>query len=617
MDLRDPAARETLLASLPHAPGVYVMRNAAAQVLYVGKANDLFSRVHSYFRASGDTRHFVSRLPAELAELEIWVTQSEREALLLENNLIKELKPRYNVRLRDDKTYLMIRVHLSHPWPRFETAHGLPREDGARWFGPYHAAAAVRFFLSFIGRYFRFRTCSDAAFASRKKPCLQYHMGRCEAPCCREVDAVAYRRRVEKALLYLEGSFERLIRDVRREMKQAAADLEFEKAASLRDLLFALEKCAQPQRVVTADLTPVDAVGFVREGERLSLVVLEVRGGQLGVHRQLVVDAPGELEAGEILSSFLFQHYSSRSELPDRVLVPFEPDAAAALAAQLTETAGRPVTILSATPGEGSADGKLLHLAEVNARHRLALQAELELDTDLGRLAARLHLPAVPRRMECYDISHTQGRDTAASMVVFLDGRPATKAYRQFHVRDVAPGDDYGALREVLARRLARAGEEGWELPDLMVIDGGRGQLRAVTGILDQAAATAGLSLERLRVVSLAKQHGSDGPPERVFLAGQKDPLPITPAARELRLLIRLRDEAHRFANRARVKRQEKVFSSKLSEVPGLGEKRVTALLRTFGSVERVRAATPEELAKAGRFSLALARRILEFLNCV
>ena len=355
MDLRDPAARETLLASLPHAPGVYVMRNAAAQVLYVGKANDLFSRVHSYFRASGDTRHFVSRLPDELADLEVWVTQSEREALLLENNLIKELKPRYNVRLRDDKSYLMIRVHLLHPWPRFETARGLPQEDGARWFGPYHAASAVHFFLSFIGRYFRFRTCSDAAFASRKKPCLQYHMGRCEAPCCREVDAAAYRRRVEKALLYLEGSFERLIRDVRREMKQAAADLEFEKAAGLRDLLFALEKCAQPQRVVTADLTPVDAVGFVREGGRLSLVVLEVRAGQLGVHRQLVVDAPGELDAGEILSSFLFQHYASRTELPDRVLVPFAPDAAAALGAQLSETAGRPVVLVDGSAKIGRA----------------------------------------------------------------------------------------------------------------------------------------------------------------------------------------------------------------------------------------------------------------------
>lgn len=615
MDLRDPAARETFLASLPHAPGVYVMRNVAGQVLYVGKALDLFARVHSYFRASGDTRHFISRLPEELADLEIWVTQSEREALLLENNLIKELKPRYNVRLRDDKSYLMIRVHLLHPWPRFETARGLPQEDGARWFGPYHAASAVRFFLSFIGRYFRFRTCSDSVFASRKKPCLQYHMGRCEAPCCREVDAVAYRRRVEKALLYLEGSFERLIRDVRKEMKQAAADLEFEKAAGLRDLLFALEKCAQPQRVVTSDLTPVDAVGFVREGERLSLVVLEVRAGQLAAHRQLVVDAPMELYDPEILSSFLFQHYAVRTELPERVLVPFAPDAAEALSGQLSEVAGRPVTIVSGTVDADSPEGKLLHLAGVNARHRLALQAELEVDADLGRLASRLHLPGVPRRLECYDVSHTQGRDTAASMVVFLDGRPAPKFYRQFHVRDVAPGDDYGALREVLARRLARAGEAGWELPDLMVIDGGRGQLRAVTGILDLAASSAGLSIDRLRVVSLAKQHDADGPPERVFLAGQKEPIPITPAHRELGLLVRIRDEAHRFANRARVKRQEKVFSSKLSEVPGLGEKRVTALLRAFGSVERVRAATPEALAKAGRFNLALAQKILEFLN--
>jgi excinuclease ABC subunit C len=613
MDLRDPASRDQYLSSLPHAPGVYVMRNAAAQVLYVGKALDLNARVHQYFGATGDTRHFVARLPAEMADLEVWVTESEREALLLENNLIKELKPRYNVRLRDDKSYLMIRVQTSHPWPRFETARGLPQEDGARYFGPYHAASAVHFFLAFIGRYFRFRSCSDTAFATRKKPCLQYHMGRCEAPCCKTVDAVAYRRRVEKALMYLEGNFERLMRDVRREMKQAAGDLEFEKAAQLRDLLFALEKCAQPQRVVTSDFVPTDAIGFVREGPRLSLVVLEIRQGQLGVHRQMVVEVPEELFDAELLSSILYQHYTTRAETPGRVLLPFAPDAAGGLEAHLAQIAGAPVEII--TTGENEAHGRLLHLAEVNARHRLTLQNELEVEAELGRLSTRLHLPGVPRRMECYDISHSQGKDTSASMVVFIDGRPAPRLYRQFHVRDVAPGDDYGALREVMARRIEHAGEKNWELPDLMVIDGGRGQLRAITGILTEVGGKNGVDLSGQKVISLAKQHEADGPPERVFLPGVKEPLPILPGARDMMILVRLRDEAHRFANRARVKRQEKTFSSKLSEVPGLGPKRVQTLLTVFGSVERIRTAQPAEIARAGHFSLELAQKILAYLN--
>ncbi|PKN27335.1 MAG: excinuclease ABC subunit C [Deltaproteobacteria bacterium HGW-Deltaproteobacteria-22] len=627
MDLRDPAFREPFLSSLPHSPGVYVMRNAAGQVLYVGKALDLFSRVNSYFRASGDTRSFVSRLPSEMADLEIWVTQSEREALLLENTLIKELKPRYNVRLRDDRSYLMIRVQAAHPWPRFETARGLPQEDGARYFGPYHAASAVHFFLSFIGRYFRFRTCSDAVFATRRKPCLQYHMGRCEAPCSRNVDAAAYRRRVEKAMLYLEGRFERLMRDVRREMKQASADLEFEKAAQLRDLLFALEKCAQPQQVITSDFVPTDAVGFVREGPHLSLVVLEIRQGQLGVHRQMVVEVPEELYDAEILSTFLFQHYASRTETPGRLLLPFAPEAAADLAAWLGEAAGAPVEVVTTVVDE--AHVRLLRLAEVNAQHRLTLHNELEVEADLARLSTRLHLPGVPKRIECYDISHSQGKDTSASMVVFIDGRPAPRLYRQFHVRDVAPGDDYGALREVMARRLEHVAEKNWELPDLMVIDGGRGQLRAITQILSDLQSQIGsdlqsqigsgekngLDLSGVKVISLAKQHGSDGPPERVFLPGVKEPLPILPGSREMFILVRLRDEAHRFANRARTRRQEKTFSSRLSEVPGLGPKRVTTLLTAFGSVERIRTADPAEIAKAGHFSLDLAQKILAFLN--
>ena len=429
MDLREPAIRKSFLDGLPHLPGVYVMRNAAGQVLYVGKAVDLHARVNSYFHPGSDTRHFVSRLPGELADIEIWVTASEREALLLENNLIKELRPRYNVMLRDDKSYLMIRVDVSHPFPRFESVRGLPKDDGARYFGPYHSSSAVRFLMSFLGKYFHFRTCSDAVFSARKRPCLQYHMGRCEGPCTLDVNAGDYRQRVEQAMLWLDGQFEKLARDIKREMKAAAAALEFEKAARMRDLLFAIEKCAQPQRVVGMDFTPTDAVGWVRDGETLSLAMLEVRRGVLGVHRQMVVDVFGEVEDGEILSSFLYSHYLSRGEAPQRVVVPFLPDGQESLEAALGERFGHEVQILAPDPADTPLQN-LLGLARVNAQHRLQLQGEMDVQEHLARLAARLHLNAPPHRMECFDISHMQGRDAAVSMAVFIDGCSMLKLYR-------------------------------------------------------------------------------------------------------------------------------------------------------------------------------------------
>ncbi len=610
MDLRDPATRKSFLDGLPHAPGVYVMRNVSGQVLYVGKARDLHARVNGYFHPGSDTRHFVPRLPEEMADLEIWVTASEREALLLENNLIKELRPRYNVMLRDDKSYLMIRVDVAHPFPRFETVRGLPRDDGARYFGPYHSASAVRFFMSFLGKYFHFRTCSDAVFASRKRPCLQYHMGRCEAPCTRPVDAAAYRRRVDQAVLWLDGQFERLIRDVKKEMKAAAANLEFEKAAKLRDLLFAIEKCAQPQRVVGMDFTPTDAVGWVREGDQLSLAVLEVRRGVLGVHRQMVVDVLDDIEDGEILSTFLYSHYMARGEAPLRVVVPLVPDGRESLEAALAEQFGHEVRIV--LPDGLAALENLLNLARVNAQHRLQLQGEMDVQEHLARLASRLHLGAPPHRMECFDVSHTQGRDTAASMAVFIDGRPAPRLYRHFHVRTAEAGDDYGALREVIARRLERAGEKNWELPDLMVIDGGRAQLQVALQALSHSIHA---DTTRLAVIALAKQHGADGPPERVFLAGRKDPIPLSSGMREWNLLIRLRDEAHRFANRARLQRSKKSYESILSGVPGLGPRRIARLMHAFSDVERIAQASAQDIAHAGGFGLELALKIQEFLQ--
>jgi len=611
------------LESLPSSPGCYVFRDGKGGTLYVGKAKSLRSRVRSYFQeGASDTRAFIPFLRKHVADLETIVTRSEKEAAILENNLIKERKPRYNVKLRDDKEYLSVRLSLEHEWPRFELVRR-PKPDGARYFGPYHSATAVRRTLHQVERHWKLRTCSDREFESRKRPCLKYQIGRCPAPCVYDVEHDLYAEQVRTAALFLEGRHDELTKVLKDRMAAASERLEFELAGTYRDQLTAVESVREAQGVVSVSDRDQDVVGLFREADLAELVVLIVRAGRV-VDTVSFSSGRVELPDDEVIAAFLRDHYgdggAGEAHLPDEVLVPVLPEGVDGVAEWLSERRAaalpgarvRQVQVLS--PQRGSRRD-LLELAQKNAQHSFEekRRAETDIDEKLARVKERLRLPTLPRRIECSDISHLGGEDTVGSVVALLNGKPDKKRYRTYHVKSAGPGDDYQAQYEVLRRRFARglaaaqaaleseapnvespAGDPEWQLPDLFVIDGGRGQLAVAL------AAAHDLGLHELPIVGLAKERESElGEKlvDRVYLPGQKNPVPLRPNSPELFMLAFARDEAHRFANRGRKQTgKRRRFESALDHVKGLGEKTKKALLTQLGSVEAVRQATDEQL---------------------
>jgi excinuclease ABC subunit C len=651
------------LESLPSSPGCYVFRDGKGATLYVGKAKSLRSRVRSYFQeGASDTRAFIPFLRRHVRDLETIVTRSEKEAAILENNLIKERKPRYNVKLRDDKEYLSVRLSLEHEWPRLELVRR-PKLDGARYFGPYHSATAVRRTLHLVEKHWKLRTCSDRELASRKRPCLKYQIGRCPAPCVYDVDRELYAEQVRSVALFLEGRHDELSSVLVERMRSASERLEFELAGTYRDQLAAVQSVREAQGVVAVSDRDQDVVGLFREADLAELVVLVVRAGRV-VDTVSFSSARVELPDDEVIAAFLREHYGEgglgEAHLPDEVLVPVLPEGADGVAEWLSERrasaalpgtrAPRSVQLLAPRRGPRS---NLLELAQKNAQHAFdeKRRAESDIDERLARVKERLRLPTLPRRIECSDISHLGGEDTVGSVVALLNGKPDKKRYRTYHVKSAGPGDDYAAQYEVLRRRFQRgraaalaasggsleeaaplrgdaasdetalpagdatgsaaansappgeapdvespSGEPEWQLPDLFVIDGGRGQLAVAL------AAAHDLGLHELPIVGLAKERESElGEKlvDRVYLPGQKNPVPLRPNSPELFMLALARDEAHRFANRGRKKTgKRRRFDSALDHVKGLGDKAKKALLTELGSVAAVRAASDEELLR-------------------
>jgi excinuclease ABC subunit C len=609
------AALTLKLETLPPAPGVYLMKDRAGRIIYVGKAVNLRSRVRSYFsRASSDTRAFVALLDRLLGDLETIVVGSEKEALLLENELIKQHRPRFNVRLRDDKDFLCLRLDLAHRYPRLETVRR-PKRDGARYFGPYASANSIRETLRVVNRFFQLRTCTDYALENRRRPCLLHEIGRCPAPCIRPVDPAEYRRNVEAVTLFLEGRSQPLAEDLHRRMKLAAARLDFEEAARLRDQRIALERSLERQSVVSTDVLDQDVYGLCREADRICIYLVHVRGGRIsgGQAHHFVSEFPDD----ELLASFVNQYYGDDNLLPPVVLLPSEPGACAALEELLTERRGDRVRLMVPQRGDRA---ELVRLAVGNAQRSLAERKRTSEETEevLRRLQERLLLRNLPRRMECFDVSHHQGRALVASQVVAVDGEPDRGGYRRYRLKTVVGNDDFASMREVLGRRLKRGAEEG-DLPDLILIDGGKGQLSAVATVLKD------LAIDGVDVVSLAKirdlvvgdrDAASARSPERVFLVGRKDPVVLPQTSPELFVLTRLRDEAHRFAitfQRSVSRRQGLV--SALDAVPGVGPVRRSALLRHFGSLKEVRAASIEALAEVPGLGPSVAERLHAFLH--
>ncbi|HWP56315.1 MAG TPA: excinuclease ABC subunit UvrC [Candidatus Acidoferrales bacterium] len=610
------ASLEEKLNSLPAACGVYLMRNQAGKVIYVGKAKDLRARVRAYLRG-GDGRPQIEFLMRGVADFETLVTQNEKEALILENNLIKQYKPRYNIRLKDDKSYLSIKVTKRHPWPRILPTRKIVK-DGSRYFGPYSSAASARETLDVIEKYFMLRTCTDYNFKNRSRPCLQYQIKRCLGPCVLPVDPAEYQKNLKQAMLFIEGKNQELLRDLRRAMEEKAAKLDFEAAARIRDQIQAVEKTIEKQRMLAHWGADQDVFGCHREGGLIELEVLFIRQGKL-TGNQAYSFPDLEFTDADVFESFLTQFYQGERFVPEEILLPVEIEDREAREEYLSERKGAKVTILCPQRGDKR---RLVEMAIENAaqsfreRHD---QAEHKENT-LRELQERLRLKNLPRRVECFDISNIHGTSAVGSMVSFWEGRPDKKRYRRYRIRTVDAsrgGDDFAMMFEVLKRRFRRALAEG-DAPDLVVIDGGRGQLGMALAAMHE------LGVEGVDVIGLAKMRVERAmrsaeirrSEERVFIPGQSNPIVLRRDSAALHLLQRVRDEAHRFAiSYHRLLRNRQTLKSALDHVTGIGAARKRALLRAFGSLQRLRDATLEELLQVPSIDEKIARRILAALR--
>jgi excinuclease ABC subunit C len=588
------------LESLSTQPGCYLFRDREHRVLYVGKAKSLRTRVRSYFLdGSSDTRPFIALLANLLWDIETIVTRTEKEALILEHSLVREHKPRFNVKLRDDKNFLSLRLAIAESFPRL-VAVRRAESDGARYFGPYHSATAARRTLSLVNKHFQLRTCTDTDMRSRKRPCLQYQIKRCLGPCVFPVDAGRYQEQVQTVSLFLEGRHDELSALLGERMRASSTEMQFEVAAVYRDQLRAIDSIRQSQRVISQDGVDRDVFGFYLEGDRMEIAVLYIRMGRL---QDVLTSSVKDVMVGpeEVLSAFLARHYGladaeqGAAPIPQEVVLPTAIEPEDLLAELLGERAGRKVLLTVPQRGKKT---DLLELAEANAKQAFEEKRKRSSDLEerLGQLQQKLRLEELPTRIECCDISHLGGQDSVGAVVAMKGGTLDKSRYRIFHVKNAhhTAGDDYGAMYEVLSRRFRRARDDAdWEPPQLFVVDGGRGQLQVAL------AAARDLGLHGLAIVGLAKEKenvAGEMLVDRVYLPGQKNPIALRSSS-ALMLLAQLRDEAHRFSNRAREKvGRAKRFSSALDDIPGIGPKTKTALLQAFGSVEQIKRATDAAL---------------------
>jgi excinuclease ABC subunit C len=602
------------LAKLPDKPGVYLMKDARGDVVYVGKAQSLRSRVRSYWQKQAPTgdAHLIRSVIDRIVDLEYTMTDSVSEALLLEANLIKRLRPRFNIRLKDDKSYPYIKISLADDFPRVERTRKLV-QDGSRYFGPYASATSVDESMNIVRRLFPFRTCTiDIRDGVRalQRPCLLYHIKRCQGPCIEAISKDAYRADIAQVELFLEGRQETLVRALGKEMDVAAERTEYERAAALRDKIRAIERTMESQKMAAFARTELDLVGMARQDNQAAIQLFVMRSGKLIGRDVFLLDAAREATDDEVLTSFLEQYYVRATSIPREVYLPAAIADRDLLETFLAERRGRPVHLRVPRRGEKR---ELLALAERNAGETLAREHARWL-ADHGKtlaaleeLAGALGLAGPPARIECYDISTFQGSETVGSMVVFEDGKPRTGEYRRFRIRSVTGPDDFASHQEVLRRRfrLATRGEEGsaeerrWAMPDLVIVDGGRGQVSAAKTVLDE------IGLHDLPLAGLAKER------EELFLPDRSDPilLPVTSPA--LYLVQRLRDEAHRFAiTYHRDLRARRTVRSAFDDLPGVGPRRKRELLKVFGSIKRVREAPVEQIAAVPGIGRALAARI-------
>ena len=615
----DPALADAL-DRLPRQPGVYLLKDKEGTVVYVGKATSLHSRVRSYFVRSGDERAFVPLLSGLVGEVETLVTANVKEALLLENTLIKQHKPRFNVKLRDDKNYLVLRLDTRRDVPRLEVVRKVG-DDGALYFGPYHSATACRQTLRLVNRHFQLRTCSDRALRTRKRPCIQHQIKRCLAPCVLEIPKEQYDQQVSDVALFLKGHGRELIQELEGRMLEASAELQFERAARIRDQIAALKTALMGQRVVGAAHDDQDVFGVYREGDAFEAVILLIRDGKLGGRRNFSFSNQ-EFSDESVVGDLVGRYYDRGEEVPRQVLLPLDLEDADAKAAWLADLRGGAVDLLVPKRGDRR---KLVELAGKNARANFETRRKRDDDLEeaLAKMQRRLRLARFPHRIECFDISGFLGSLVVASMVVMNDGLPDRSAYRRFKM-SARSGDDFAAMYETLCRRFRRAkqGDAGWELPDLIVVDGGKAQLSMADAALHDVGLAPGTAVPDLLALAKERYDGEQETdaeqdrPDRVFRRGVKDPIRLRPNTPELFLLSQIRDEAHRFAiTYHKALRRRKSLRSGLEDIPGIGPTRRKELLRTLGSLKRIRAASVDELTDVPSMSRKAAEAVVSYFT--
>ncbi|MCA9831385.1 MAG: excinuclease ABC subunit UvrC [Dehalococcoidia bacterium] len=610
------------LAALPARPGVYIMRDADGDVIYVGKAARLKDRVRSYFGSPRGMEPKTRALRQQIEDFEYIVVGTVGEALLLEATLIKRHQPFFNIRLKDDKRYPYLKIDLQNPWPRVYITRRIEK-DGARYFGPYASAGSVRATLDLVKKLFPWRSCTKEITGKDPRPCLDYYIKRCIAPCTSFCTTDEYAEVIDQVVLFLEGKSDDVLRRLRLQMEAAAERLEFERAAMIRDQVRSLERTVERQMVATTRSEDLDIFGLSRDGDQACVQVFFVRGTHMiGRDHFIVEGVTGEPDAA-VLMNFLLQFYESAQYVPRLIVVPVEPDDRPEMEELLSEKRGSSVEIRLPERGEKR---RLVEMANDNAGEALSVMKikwmadANKTEQALEQLREELSLPDIPRRIECYDNSNIQGTSPVSSMVVFVDGKPAPNQYRRFRVKTVVGADDFATMAEIMRRRFKRVqttiesdpedaatpptrSADAWDLPDLVIIDGGKGQLGAA------AQAMRELGVHHIPVVGLAKEH------EEIFVPGEDEPIILPRSSEGLFLVQRLRDEAHRFAiTFHRQVRAKAAIQSALDTIPGIGPKRKKALLRKFGTVRGVREASVEELASTVGFTRALAEKVKEHL---
>lgn len=610
------------IEALPARPGVYLMRNAKGEVIYVGKAARLKDRVRSYFGSPRSLEPKTRALRADIEDFEYIVCANAGEALILEATLIKRHQPFFNIRLKDDKRYPYLRIDVQNPWPRVAITRRIGK-DGARYFGPYASAGSVRSTLDLLKKLFPYRSCTKEITGRDPRPCLDYYIKRCIAPCTAYCTEEEYAEVIAQIILFLEGKAGDVLDRLRAGMDAAAEALDYERAAMLRDQMRAIERTVERQMLSTTRREELDVYGLAREGDRACVQVFFVRGTQMTGRDHFVLEGVTGESDGAVLGSLLQQYYESAQSVPRLVALPVEPDGREALEAMLAEKRGAAVEIRAARRGEKR---RLVEMAQENAVEALAvlkarwLSDRTKTAAALDELREELSLPEIPARIECYDNSNIQGASPVAGMVVFRDGQPAPREYRKFRIKTVEGADDFATMREVLRRRFKRAAkrieqraleagepgasaadEDAWELPDLVIVDGGKGQLRAAVEVMRE------LGVYHIPAVGLAKRH------EELFAPGEDAPIVLPRGSEALYLVQRVRDEAHRFAvTYHRQVRRKAATASVLDAVPGVGPRRKRALLRKFGSLKAVREAALDDIASTPGYTRALAERVKE-----